>query len=296
MRAVQLTWPGGPDALTVSEVPAPEPADAEVLVRFEASSINPADRKIRDGLIRPRGGSSPWTLGWDLVGRVVTGGEWAEGTRVLGMSTMAATGRGTWADLVALPASSLAAVGEQVPATTLATLPLVGLTALQAVEDLQAAEGESITVVGAGGAVGLLVTRMLRNRGLAPRAVVRDLQSVRPALSELGVEIIDALPPSSEAIVDCAGLGSCEGLVRGGRFIEVVPGTGPELLPEDATRTTVRVHESGERLAHLVDLVESGELALEEPVAFELGEAHQAFDVYTTTRGRRVALFARGDR
>jgi NADPH:quinone reductase-like Zn-dependent oxidoreductase len=290
MLAVQVAPPYGRDSLSSAGVPDPVPGPGDVLVRFEASSINPADLKIRDGLIRPRAGSAPFTLGWDLIGTVESGDGFAIGTRVVGMSAMASTGRGTWSELVAMKAASLAAAPDCDPAV-IAQLPLVGLTALQAVQDLDPSPGDDVVVLGAAGSVGSLVVQLLLARGLRPRAVVRDAEIEQPALAGLGVEISDsAAPQSADGIVDCAGIGSSEGLRGGGRFVVVVPGTGPTVLPPGAAYVVVRVEESGERLRQLISLFRSGVIRLGDPERFPLPEALAAFDAFERRSGRRVVL------
>ncbi|WP_338060952.1 alcohol dehydrogenase catalytic domain-containing protein, partial [Streptomyces niveiscabiei] len=106
MRAVQIDHHGGPEALTVCEVPDPVPAPGEVLVRTAASSLNPVDWKTRAWDVGP---ALPATLGWDLSGTVVTAHDapFEPGDQVVAMSAQIATARGTWSELVALPAHLL---------------------------------------------------------------------------------------------------------------------------------------------------------------------------------------------
>ena len=68
MRAVRQHTLGGPEVLLVEEVPKPEPAPTEVLVRVAAAGVNPVDWKVRaaGGLL----GEPPFTVGWDVAGTV----------------------------------------------------------------------------------------------------------------------------------------------------------------------------------------------------------------------------------
>src|SRR3954471_24600444 len=68
MRALQLDRPGGIEALTLREVPAPTAGPGQVLIRTVASTINPLDRKTRAKPDLP----SFLTLGSDVAGIVVT--------------------------------------------------------------------------------------------------------------------------------------------------------------------------------------------------------------------------------
>lgn len=140
MHAVRVDVHGGPEVLTAREVADPEPefrpgSDAaretgpgagEVLVRTVASSLNPVDWKTR---ARDVGPALPVTLGWDLAGIVVASSapEFAAGDRVIAMSAQLATGPGTWAELVRLPARLLAHAPRTLTLAEAATLPLAGL-------------------------------------------------------------------------------------------------------------------------------------------------------------------------
>lgn len=300
MLAVQLHEGQGPSALKVADIPEPEIDRDSVLVQFEASTINPADLKIRNGLIRPRGGDYPYTLGWDLVGRVVSGDGFEPGVRVAGMSAMAATGHGTWSELVAMPRDSLAVVDgalDTVDAAVLAQLPLTGLTALKAVEIAAARADQDVIVIGANGAVGGAVVQILAHRGIHPRALVRDVAAVSPALRRLDVEFIDRAPfGSADTIIDAAGVDLSAALRPGGRYVVVVPGSEPERLPAGAEHVVIRGAASAARTADLLSMLASGALRLPTPDRFALDDIHAAFRAYERRHsGTRVALVSPAD-
>ncbi len=52
MKAVVINEFGGREKLTLDEVPTPEPAEGEVLVRIKAAGVNPVDWKIREGWLK----------------------------------------------------------------------------------------------------------------------------------------------------------------------------------------------------------------------------------------------------
>jgi NADPH:quinone reductase-like Zn-dependent oxidoreductase len=186
MRAVQIDRHGGIDVLTLREVPTPVPAAGEVLVRTIASSLNPVDWKTR---VWDRGPAFPMTLGWDLSGVVAhsTVPRFAPGDRVIAMSGQIATGLGTWADLVAVPARILTAAPRRLPLVEAAALPLAGLTASQALERVKPGPGERILLTGAVGGVGSLAIQLARRSGARVDALVSRPGHV-PAARELGAE------------------------------------------------------------------------------------------------------------
>ncbi len=109
MKAVVARGKGGPDVLELQEVPDPQPADDELLVRVEAAGINHIDLTWRAG----GGIEFPAILGVDAAGRIEPTGE-----RVLVTGT-----RGTYAELVAAKKDNVfpipdELVGAKVYATT----------------------------------------------------------------------------------------------------------------------------------------------------------------------------------
>src|SRR5439155_8172765 len=138
------------------EVPAAEPEPGDVVVRVIATSINPVDDKRRAGAIGEGTPPLPMTLGWDLAGVVIDAGssDLRTGDRVVAMSHQLGTGRGTWADVVAVPVGSVAPAPASVSLVEAATLPLVGLTALQTLDWLAVSASERLLIAGAAGAVG----------------------------------------------------------------------------------------------------------------------------------------------
>ena len=142
MQAVTITN-FGVDQVRVAELPDPVVAAGEVLIRNEASTINPADVGVVTGSMAanfPAGARSPYTPGWDLAGRVEAAGDGVDpglvGARVVGFSPWMFTGQGTQASLVALPLPNVAVVPEGVRSAQFTTVGLNGLTAWRAVEEV----------------------------------------------------------------------------------------------------------------------------------------------------------------
>ena len=85
MRAITIPEPGGPDALVLDEVPAPEPAAGEVLIDVAAAGVNRADVMQRLGHYPPPPGASELP-GLEVSGRVIAVGDavqqWQPGDEV----------------------------------------------------------------------------------------------------------------------------------------------------------------------------------------------------------------------
>ncbi len=172
-------------------------------------------------MITPQG-SAPFTLGYDLVGTVKqTGpnaGRFLPGDRVIGASTSAVTGNGTWSEFVCLPETSLARAPENVDSAILAQLPLPGLTAMQAVDALQLTPGADVLVAGAAGAVGRIALQLLHLRGYRAHALVRRAEQAESLPTGVAEEVhIGSLPVSRvDAVIDTAGIDLSAALRPGG--------------------------------------------------------------------------------
>ncbi|MFJ3658890.1 NADP-dependent oxidoreductase [Streptomyces sp. NPDC090119] len=288
MRAIQIDRFGPPGVLGLVEAPPPESLSGDVLIRTVATSINPVDDKTREGAIGEGAPPLPMTLGWDLAGIVVDGGNSGlkVGERVIAMSHQLSSGRGTWADLVALPARAVAVAPQTVSLVEAATLPLPGLTAWQTLEWLAVSAGERLLIAGAAGAVGGLALQIARARGVKVDALVsRDAQVgfARDQGADLVTTDSRALQEGAyDAVFDTFGAFVTEAVADGGRYASIATQAGPVPdLSSRGVRTTVnQVREDGAGLGELAELVDSGSLRLRVHATFGLHEiqaAHERF-------------------
>lgn len=270
MRALQIDHFGDLDVLALADVPEPHPVDGEVLVRVIASAINPVDDKTRAGAIGEGAPPLPMTLGWELAGIVVNSGTSGlpAGEQVFGMSHQLATGRGSWADLVAIPAASIAQAPTSVSLAEAAALPLPGLTALQTLDWLQVGQGDKLLVAGAAGAVGGLAVQLARARGAQVDALV-SRQSQIQVVQELGADHATTdrttlRAGGYDAIFDTFGAFVTDAVADGGRYASIATQAGPVPdLSHRRVRTTVnQVREDGRGLAELAAAVDGGRLKI----------------------------------
>ncbi|MFF2807097.1 NADP-dependent oxidoreductase [Streptomyces sp. NPDC058000] len=284
MRAIQIDRFGTPDVLDIVEVPEPEPGPGEVLIRTVATSINPVDDKTREGAIGEGTPPLPMTLGWDVAGIVVNGTTTGlrAGERVIAMSHQLSAGRGTWADLVALPAQAVAVAPRSVSLAEAATLPLPGLTALQTLDWLALKAGERLLIAGAAGAVGGLALQIARARGAKVDALVSGDAQVAFARDH-GADLVttgrNALRDHHyDAVFDTFGAFVTEAVADGGRYASIATQAGPVPdLSSRGVRTTVnQVREDGPGLNKLTKLVDDGSLQLRVHSTFSLQEIQAA--------------------
>lgn len=301
MRAIQIDRFGTPDVLDIVDVPEPEAGPGEVLIRTVATSVNPVDDKTREGAIGEGTPPLPMTLGWDLSGIVVDGGSsgFRAGERVVAMSHQLGSGRGTWADFVALPARAVATAPRTVSLADAATLPLPGLTAVQTLNWLAVRAGERLLIAGAAGAVGGLALQTARARGIRVDALVsRDTQAAfaRDHGADLVTTDRHALQDRTyDAVFDTFGAFVTEAVADGGRYASIATQAGPVPdLSSRGVRTTVnQVREDGTGLNELTELVDNGSLRLRVDSVFGLQDiqaAHARFRQGSLT-GKITILF-----
>src|SRR6478735_8854699 len=105
MRAVIAPEPGGPEALTVAELPDPEAGPGEVVIDVVASAVNRADTLQRQGFYPPPKGATD-VLGLECSGRIAALGDGVEGLAV-GDEVCALLASGGYAEKVAVPAGQV---------------------------------------------------------------------------------------------------------------------------------------------------------------------------------------------
>ncbi|WP_181312979.1 NAD(P)H-quinone oxidoreductase [Nocardioides campestrisoli] len=187
MRAVDITEPGGPEVLTVTEQPAPEPGPGEVLLDVVATAVNKADTLQRRGFYPVPAGSSP-ILGLECSGRVAALGEgvtdWAVGDEACALLV-----GGGYAEQVAVPVGQLMPVPDGVDLVTAAALPEVACTVWSNVFMVAGLEaGETFLVHGGGGGIGTFAIQLAS--ALGAKVVTTAGSSEKLALcAELGADV-----------------------------------------------------------------------------------------------------------
>jgi NADPH2:quinone reductase len=178
VRAIEATAAGGPDVLTLVELPDPEPAADEVLVRVAAAGVNFIDTYRRSGAYPM---PFPHVVGTEGAGEVVAVGadvsEIAVGDRVAW-----STSRGSYAELQTVRESHALPVPAGVSDEVAGALLLQGLTAhYLTTSTFPVAPGHDVLVHAAAGGVGLLLTQLAAQRGARVIATVGSADKERLA-------------------------------------------------------------------------------------------------------------------
>jgi len=295
MKAVRFHEYGDPSVLRYEDVEQPVPGPGEVRLRVAASAFNPVDDGLRGGYLQ---GPFPVTLphipGIDVAGTVDALGDGVDnvavGDEVIGFLPMVADGAA--AEYAIAPAEILAPAPTSIPLPDAAALPMVGLTAWQALfDDAGLTAGQRVLINGAGGAVGGYAVQLAKRAGahVIATASPRSSERVRSAGADEVIghtthPVTDAVTEPVDVLLNLAAIAP-EELVAlgalvgdGGVVVNTVPTIPASADEERGVRAVgVFVRNDADQLAHLVALVDRGELRVDVaervPLA-ELPEVH----------------------
>jgi len=170
MRAAAIDHYGGPEVLTVHELPVPELGVKEVLIAVHTAGVGGWDADIRDGWNPGGRVHFPLVLGTDGSGTIAQLGPRArrfeDGERVYAYSWNNPKG-GFYAEYVAVHENNVAHIPEPpLDLKRAGAVPVTGLTALQGIgEHLDVQTGEHVMIHGASGGVGTLAVQFAKERG-----------------------------------------------------------------------------------------------------------------------------------
>ena len=186
MRAVVLESYGGPEVLTMRDVPDPEPAAEEVVVRIVSTALNRGDLVQRLGFYSgpPMAHEIP---GMELAGFVVAAGEratrWAIGDAVMGI-----VGGGTYAESIAVHERQLMPVPPSVPVADAGAIPEVFLTAWDALLQGGITSGRVALVHAGASGVGTAAIQLVK--ALGARIIVTTSAGKVAACRDLGADLV----------------------------------------------------------------------------------------------------------
>jgi NADPH:quinone reductase len=297
VRAVTIDGPDAAPALR-DDLPAPTPADNEVLVRVHASSVNPVDNSIATGMLAGMGVEHdyPIVLGRDYAGVVEQAGaavsRYRPGDAVFGFLLHAnpAVHAGAWADLITVTEElSIAPVPDGIDLAIAGAAPLAGITALTAVDALDLSDGDVLLVAGATGGVGSVAVQLAARAGarvLAPalaedEAFVRELgaSDVLPRDGDIAQLVRDLVPDGADALLDLVnyGPGSYDAALKPDARVASPTGAAGE----GPGRTNVMATPSPQNLQRLGTLLADGTLHIPIQATYELARAPEALSTLT---------------
>jgi NADPH:quinone reductase-like Zn-dependent oxidoreductase len=314
MKAIVIDGYGGSNRLRLVERPDPRPAAGAILVRVRAAGVNPVDWKIRRGDLRLiLWLRFPYIPGGDIAGEVVEVGpgviRFKPGDAVVAFVDLKRGGG--YAELAVVKESASALKPGSLSFVEAASLPIAGVTALQALRDMGGLkEGGSVMINGGAGGVGHFAVQIARALGATVTATcgpssVAFVESLGAhTVIDYSLEDFTHQPERYNVVFDAVAKSSfpaCRHLLKpGGAYVTTLPGLGIFFwaavqsaagLFGRAKRARIRVvRQEGSDLAFLGQLADQGRLRPILGRTFPLERAREAHDESEQghTRGKIV--------
>jgi alcohol dehydrogenase len=297
MKSIQINRYGSSEAIEINQnTPSPKLSPGKVLVDIKAAGINPVDWKIREGYMKQMIPLQfPSTLGMDFSGIIKQVGEgvsseYAQGDEVYGQASITNDGSGAFAEMAFTNIDNIALKPKSLSYTEAAALPLVGVSAWQAlVENMELSKGQKILIHGGAGGIGSFSIPLAKNLGAYVATTVSsdDIQFVQ----DLGVdEAIDYTVQSFEyllhdynAVFDTVGsetyTKSFKVLKKGGKIVSMLEQPNSELIERFSVKAIFQLtHVNNDRLARLAQWVDQTNITIHIDKIFRLEEAAKALD------------------
>lgn len=273
MKAVRIHNFGDVHMLHHDEIEMPTIENHEVLIKVVATAVNPVDWRVRDGYLKEMVPHQlPLTLGWDVAGTIYQVGSAVRhlniGEPVYALADISRDG--AYAEYIAVNAASVAAKPRTLSFAAAAALPLVGITAWEAViNKANIRKGQTILIHAGAGGVGSMAVQLAHWRGA--RVIATASKRHHELLHSLGAdEVIDyndvdfsSVVKSVDAVIDTMGgdiqMASWQTLKPGGILVSLFQPVDEAEANARGLRTVFFfVQPNATILAQLADLVEHG--------------------------------------
>ena len=297
MKSAQITRYGNnSEVIEINEVTMPNLSAGKVLVNVKIAGINPIDWKIREGYMQQMIHLQfPSTLGMDFSGVIKQVGEdvssdFKQGDEVYGQAGVPSGGSGAFSELALANATSVAHKPKRLSHTQAAALPLVGVSAWQAlVEHIGLSKGQNILIHGGAGGIGSIAIQLAKNLGAHVATTVSsdDKQFVK----DLGAnEVIDYKTQTFEdllhdydAVFDTVGgetyTRSFRVLRKGGIIVSMLEQENLELMEQFGVKAVSQFTQvNRERLSKLAEWVDQNKVNIHIDKTFSLDEVGKALD------------------
>lgn len=312
MKAVVIEAFGGTDNLHIKDVPKPTPLEHEVLIQVEYTAVNPVDWKIREGMLKSRlPHEFPLIPGWDASGKIVGLGKnvrsFQVGDEVYAYCRKPVVKDGTYAEYITVDSSYVALKPKNISFSEAAAIPLVALTAWQAIFDFAKLKtSQSILIHAGSGGVGSFAIQFAKNAGCVVWTTCSSANA--DYVKKLGAaHVIDytknnfaeAIQKEKkegfDVIFDTIGgktqKESIPLIKEGGVLVSIVEPPSPEIEKKYKIRAGfVFVHPDGHELGQIAKLIEKGKIQLPEIKEMDLKDCAKAQDLSREghTRGKIV--------
>lgn len=299
MKAAQITQYGGPEVIKINDIPQPPLSEGHLLVEVHAAGVNPVDWKIREGHMKAMADIPlPATSGGDFAGVVSEVGAGvvglAQGDEVYGSALSLGAGTGSFAEFTLVTPKTIAKKPKNIDFKSAAALPLVGVSAIQALtEHIKLAGGQKILIHGGAGGIGCVAIQIAKHLG-AYVAVTVGTDDVQFAKERGADEVIDykkqnfgEIIKDFDAVFDTVGGETYQTsfgvLKKGGIIVSMVEQPNKALMEQYGVTAIAQFTQiTTERLEKLTELVESDVVKIHIEKEFSLDQAAEALTYQNT--------------
>lgn len=300
MKAIYYQQHGTAQVLELGERPKPQAGPDEVLLKVYATSVNPIDRRLRAGELQEYiSRTFPVIPGWDVAGEIVALGEnvkgWAVGDEVMGLAFTWAIQHGSYAEYCPISSDAITHKPSNIGYEQAAAIPLVSLTAWQALFEFgQLKPGQSVFIQAGAGGVGSVAIPMAKHLGA--KVYTTASSANHGYVKSLGADVVidyrtddyekrlrELEPQGLDLVLESLlGEGIAEAAIRltkdGGRvaYMNNEPPAMEEISQRSITAEFLHHRPDGEMLTELAALFESGALPLPQIEVRPLEEAQAA--------------------
>jgi NADPH:quinone reductase-like Zn-dependent oxidoreductase len=312
MKSAQINKYGSSEVIEINQSTSePTVSSGKVLVIIKAAGVNPVDWKIREGGMQQLISLQfPSTLGIDFsgvikqVGEGVSPSDFKQGDEVYGQAGVINGGSGAFAEMALANTESIANKPKRLSHAEAAGLPLVGVSAWQAlVENIGLSKGQKILIHGGAGGIGSIAIQLAKYLGadVATTVSINDKQFVQ----ELGADqVIDYKTQTFEdllhdydAVFDTVGdetyRRSFKVIKKGGVIVSMLDQPDSELMNQYGVKAIFQFTQADrERLTKLTQWVDENNIRVNVEKTFLLDEAGDALDYQKDVHPRGKVVLA----
>ena len=309
MKAIVIHEYGGPEVLKYEDVPRPEPKEDQILVRVIAAGVNPVDEAGRsEKSAKFFGITLPFTPGYDIAGIVEkTGGKitkFKTGDSVYAYLSL--TKGGGYAEYAAASEAEAAAKPKSISFVEAAGVPVVALTAWQALIDTaKLSAGQTVLIHGGSGGVGTFAIQIAKARGA--KVIATASTANQDFLQQLGADLaidytktkFEDVAKNVDVVLDSVGkdtLARSYGVVKKGGFIVTLVARidQAELDKHGIRGASLGVEPDSNELTEIGKLIDEKKIKVIVSQTFPLSEAIKAQEQIASghTRGKIVLKVA----
>ncbi len=309
MKAIVIHEYGGPEVLKYEDVPRPEPKEDQILVRVIAAGVNPVDEAGRsERSAKFFGITLPFIPGYDIAGIVEkTGGKitkFKTGDSVYAYLSL--TKGGGYAEYAAASEAEAAAKPKSISFVEAAGVPVVALTAWQALIDTaKLSAGQTVLIHGGSGGVGTFAIQIAKARGA--KVIATASTANQDFLKQLGADLaidytktkFEDVAKNVDVVLDSVGkdtLARSYGVVKKGGFIVTLVARidQAELDKHGIRGASLGVEPDYNELTEIGKLIDEKKIKVIVSQTFPLSEAIKAQEQIASghTRGKIVLKVA----